>query len=277
MEISTPYLIPRLLLELSGDAPLEDRVRFLHDETRDQTNPLMLPRDPPRASLPHDSTDDPTALMTSKILKGTLNKIVQHLQSLPRSDPRGVFDLKGFRRLQPRLFGLGESWVLLFLRNFPHLASLDLSYNGLSQSFVDRLAKMPGLAASLNKLVLFERVDQNLIANFEFLYAFRRLRHFHSNLLFGPPIEGVISSLPCPALFVYQKRLAGTVMICDIEIRKYRTGQGLTRYDMLLLDKGIFRSRKNGLELDKLQGAMHTVLNEYFRSIVLRMQSRNAN
>ena len=80
-------------------------------------------------------------------------------------------------------YSRGETWLLEFIANLPHLAALSITESGLTQDFFDRLLQLPGLATSLNKLTLEDNQREDLIINLNLLIRFERLCWFESNLL----------------------------------------------------------------------------------------------
>ena len=112
--------------------------------------------------------------------------------------------LKHLRERESELNKRAENWVLEFIENFRHLSYLNLSYNALSQSFYNRLAALPDLTASVNKLRLFEEIGSNTIINPSFLLAFKRLHYLATNLfprtsLREPLILKIIDMMEYPA------------------------------------------------------------------------------
>ena len=86
---------------------------------------------------------------------------------------------------------------------------------------------MPGLTTSLNRLCLIEQ--QPLVSDLQFLYRFRRLNCFWSNLLIGEQALQFISRLNCPGTFILTCAVKEDQ--CTFEFEKYRDRKGLVKYD----------------------------------------------
>lgn len=88
-----------------------------------------------------------------------------------------------FRDINAEHYSLGEAWLLEFIANLPHLVSLSIKKSGLSQDFFDRLLRLPGLATSLNRLILKDYPNGGLTINLDLLLRFKRLHRFSTNLI----------------------------------------------------------------------------------------------
>lgn len=164
-------------------------------------------------------------------------QILDRIVDLPAGEIDGIsvhcrdFTFINMRELNPALYGLGESWVLLFLSNFEHLVTLRILRNEFSQNFFDRFAQLPAPARSLNRLVLIAPEGLNLVSNWDFLNRFQSLSHFTTNMLSGQPaLEFVRKRLQCPGLFVFLYKREQEDDSDSFRITKYEDEEGSIRY-----------------------------------------------
>lgn len=239
VKIEVPYLIPKLLMELSRPGSVSERIDRLDKVIRGLSCP-SVDLAPISAGLP----SEPTARLTDHERLELVNQI-SDLINLPIVD----LDLREFRALHPRLYALGECWVLKFLGNFTHLACLEFQNSGFSQFFYDGLVQLPGLTASLNKLVLFDE-DWDLVKDLQFLFRFQRLHHFSSNLLTGAlALRFICFKLNSPGLFHLETMPdeENVEHICNFEILKHRGPHRPTQYDLCIWDFDLGNRKDEGL------------------------------
>lgn len=125
-------------------------------------------------------------------------------------------------------FDVELSLIIALLRNFNHLSSLTIRQPTLDQSFCNNLAELPGLASSLNSLILVTGHPSPL--NCRFLNDFMRLTEITTNVLKrrDAALE-LINSLGCPSAFDLALHETEQYLI---DGKKRRTRNGDIVYDL---------------------------------------------
>ena len=178
LHIALTCLVPKLLLKLPGlrtpvqQSDLSQALIRLHPVPANQLQ-LRSTRQPRGAAEEFADIEEANQF----VRRPSNQKIIQFRTAV----------LNHLRTEESELNENAESWVLKFIANF-HLAYLNLSYNGLSLSFYNRLAQMSDLTATVNKLVLFEE-EYNAITDTRFLLAFTQLYLFKTNLFDRPSLN----------------------------------------------------------------------------------------
>ena len=240
--INLPCLVAKLLLKLRDLWETEDRrselfqtLVQLYPAPADQLQlrPAQEPRDlaqdfvdiEKRGTVPFDQRGFGFNYERNRRTQQRPNALEFH---------RAVLD--HLRTEEPALYERVESWILEFMcENFQHLAYLNLSYNGLSQSFYDRLAVRSVLTTSVNKLVLFEE-EHNPIADLSFLLAFKRLYLFDSNLFRRP-------SLSEPLIVDFLLQVLQTPSRCWLHLTEPWEVILIGKYPRLSRSQGVIKTR----------------------------------
>ena len=243
--VCSRLLVPFVLLKLIGAEPDLQRVRRLDQEVRgeigrakpifDQSELPPAPADSPLESGSQEHLED--LELITKYLRSYFLKFL-HSEPEPVFSPDGYYqediNLSYFHNIYPGLYNLGESWVLLLLSSFPHLAYLNIAKNEFSQNFFERLVKIPALSKSLKKLTITSAITLNLVSSWEFLEDLPNLSIFESNLLYGEPALRFVRHLNCPGLFClyeFSREVCQLYYFNSFIIRKFKNQLGLIKYD----------------------------------------------